>query len=128
MNSGSHEQVDQRVRKDSIRGIAAGLVLIGVIGGGLMLHNSRGLFAEKQAKTADSVPPAVLNRINVNTAPAESLVRLPGIGPSRAAAIIQYRKQAGEKGSKAFESPGDLQKIKGIGPKTAEKITPYICF
>lgn len=66
-------------------------------------------------------------RINPNTASVASLVRLPGIGPSRAAAIIEYRKGFTDS-EMAYKNCKDLQKIKGIGPKTAEKIRPWVCF
>lgn len=63
--------------------------------------------------------------VNPNIAGMDSLVRLPGIGPSRAGAIIDYRNQVD---GVAFENAGDLQKIKGIGPKTVEKIGDYLYF
>jgi competence ComEA-like helix-hairpin-helix protein len=67
---------------------------------------------------------AVEDKVNINTDPAESIVRLGGIGPVRAADIVEYRdklKQASQF-EKAFNSAQDLDKIKGIGPKTIEKI------
>ncbi|MHC4757901.1 MAG: ComEA family DNA-binding protein [Planctomycetota bacterium] len=68
--------------------------------------------------------------INPNDAPVQSLIRLPGIGPARANAIIAYRR--GFKDSHPNTSPflqsNDLQKIKGIGPKTVENIEPFIKF
>lgn len=68
-------------------------------------------------------------RINPNEAPVSSLVRLPGIGVARAEAIAAYRNNfiAGER-SKAFQNCDDLQKIKGIGPKTAENISQWLRF
>ncbi len=66
------------------------------------------------------------DRINPNKAPSASLVRLPNIGPNRAAAIIEYRRQKND--SIAFETAADLQNIKGIGPKTVESIRPWLCF
>jgi len=68
-------------------------------------------------------------RINPNDAPIASMVRLPGIGISRAEAIVTYRENFGEEGqSKAFENSDDLQKIKGIGPKTAQNISEWLKF
>lgn len=58
--------------------------------------------------------------INVNTATAEKLQRLPGIGPVTAQAIVAARAV------KAFESVGDLDKVKGIGPKTLERLRPFV--
>ena len=69
-------------------------------------------------------------RINPNDAPVASLVRLPGIGIVRAGAIVAYRTNLAdpEGQSRAFESVDDLQKVKGIGPKTAESIRGWLKF
>ena len=63
--------------------------------------------------------------INPNHAPVASLVRLPGVGPKRAGAIIDFRNNASER---VFNSARDMEKVTGIGPKTAEKIAPYLHF
>lgn len=70
------------------------------------------------------------SRINPNNASAASLVRLPGIGVARAEAIIAHREDFSSiDGNKAaFESADDLQKIKGIGPKTVENINKWLKF
>jgi len=69
-------------------------------------------------------------RINPNDASPASLVRLPGIGVSRAAAIVAYRENFSEQnGNKpAFKNCDDLQKVKGIGPKTAQNISQWLKF
>ena len=51
--------------------------------------------------------------INVNTATESELTGLPGIGPSKAAAIIEFRSTNGN-----FGSIDDLAKVNGIGAKT----------
>ena len=69
-------------------------------------------------------------RVNPNAAPVSSLVRLPGIGPAKAAAIFEYRQSLASKGTEnaAFEKPQDLQKVKGIGPKTVQKLVEFLKF
>src|SRR5256885_643794 len=62
---------------------------------------------------------SVGRRININTAPSADLELLPGIGPALAARIIEYRKTSGP-----FRSVDDLDKVKGIGPRTLVKIRP----
>jgi competence protein ComEA len=66
---------------------------------------------------------AGINVTNVNTADAAALDQLPGIGPTKAAAIIAYRKQ-----NTPFASCKDLERVKGIGVKTREKICPHVVF
>ena len=66
------------------------------------------------------------SRINPNQASAASLVRLPGIGIVRAGAIVSYRRNHSD--GTAFENSDDLQKIRGIGPKTAEAISQWLKF
>lgn len=60
-------------------------------------------------------------RININTAPAEDLCRLPSIGEVRAADIVAYREQNGP-----FVAPEDIMNVSGIGEKTYDKLAPYI--
>jgi competence protein ComEA len=70
------------------------------------------------------------SRINPNDAPAASLIRLPGIGIARAQAIVAYREEFGKRDSNspAFRSCDDLQKVKGIGPKTVQNISEWLKF
>ncbi len=55
-------------------------------------------------------------KININTATAEQLSQLKGIGPSHAASIIAYREKNGP-----FKQPEDLIRVPRIGRKTFEK-------
>lgn len=60
-------------------------------------------------------------KININTASATALTALPGIGPSKAKRIVDYRKTKGK-----FNKIIDIKKVKGIGPKTFEKLKQYL--
>ncbi len=69
-------------------------------------------------------------KINPNDAPLASLVRLPGIGIGKASAMVAYRRDFSERNDNkaAFENCDDLQKVKGIGPKTIENISEWLIF
>ena len=70
------------------------------------------------------------SRINPNDASIASLLRLPGVGVGRAGAIVAYRENfSGKDGeSPAFRGCNDLQKVRGIGPKTVQKISEWLKF
>lgn len=70
------------------------------------------------------------SRINPNDALAASLIRLPGIGVSRAQAIVAYREEFSKKdgNNPAFRNCDDLQKVKGIGPKTIQNMSEWLKF
>jgi competence protein ComEA len=57
--------------------------------------------------------------VNINTADAKELGKLPGVGDTTAQRIIEYRQANGP-----FKSCKDLGNVKGIGDKTLEKIEP----
>lgn len=67
-------------------------------------------------------------KINVNQAQIVSLQRLPGIGQVKAEAIVEFRAKNSDSADIVFRSAQDLTKIKGIGPKTVEKIERWIEF
>ena len=60
-------------------------------------------------------------KININTASAGELETLPGIGPSYAQKIIDYRTSSGR-----FTAIEDIKKVPGIGEKTFQKIKDLI--
>ncbi|KRG15525.1 hypothetical protein ACA30_05370 [Virgibacillus soli] len=60
-------------------------------------------------------------KVNINQADAAELETLPGIGPSKAATIIQYREENG-----SFKEIEELMNISGIGEKTFEKLKEQI--
>ncbi len=58
--------------------------------------------------------------LDPNSAPADSLELLPGIGKVLADRIIDYRQH------NRFETEIDITDVKGIGPKMYEKLKPYL--
>ncbi len=59
--------------------------------------------------------------VNLNTATADQLQLLPGIGESRAEAVIAMRKQRG-----GFKSVTELTDVKGIGEAALAKLRPFV--
>jgi DNA uptake protein ComE-like DNA-binding protein len=58
--------------------------------------------------------------IDPNTAPADSLELLPGIGKVLADRIVEYRKNC------RFETEVDIISVNGIGPRVYERLKPYL--
>ena len=62
-----------------------------------------------------------LAQVNINTATAQELQTLNGIGPAKAAAIVEYRTANGP-----FKSPEDIKNVRGIGKGIYQKISSEI--
>lgn len=69
------------------------------------------------AATASAAPEADGGKVNINTADAEELQRLKGVGPVTAEKIVQYRITYG-----AFSTIEDIRNVDGIGDKTFENL------
>ena len=72
-----------------------------------------------QAQT--TAQPAAAPLVNLNTATAADLAKLPGIGPAVAARILEYRQKNG-----GFKKIEELMNVKGIGEKTFLKLKPLV--
>ncbi len=79
-----------------------------------LLDFSKDKFRKKKKLTAGE-------KIRVNSADLESLIKLPGIGQKTAQKIIEFRNLHGK-----FHSVNDLLKIKGIGKKKLAKFEKFI--
>jgi competence protein ComEA len=71
------------------------------------------------AALAGKQPPA--KPLDLNTATIEQLEQLPGVGPTTAKAIVQFREKSGP-----FHRVEDLLAIRGITKKRLEKLRPYV--
>lgn len=78
------------------------------------------VFSTASVAQADSSSAGAIDKININNANAEALQFIPGIGPSKANAILEHRAQHGE-----FKSMSELLEVKGVGEKLLEKIEQY---
>jgi competence protein ComEA len=59
--------------------------------------------------------------VDLNRAGPEELDRLPGVGPSRARAIVVFRERFGR-----FADPAELDRVPGIGPGLALRLRPLV--
>ena len=80
-----------------------------------MISSQPQLLCQGQVRNKDD------GKININTADENELMTIPGIGPSKATAIIQYREEHG-----LFKTPESLMDVSGIGQKTFEKLETQI--
>lgn len=74
------------------------------------------MFYPSQASGTDTL-------LNINIATFEQLKALPGIGPVKAQAILDYRNANGD-----FRGLEDLDKVTGIGPITLAALEPLVTF
>lgn len=99
-----------------IRGVMALAILLGT------LQAAYAMAAGTEAGPPREEAPVASEdtRININTADPEELVRLPGIGPTRAQAILAARKK------RRFRRIEDILRVPGIGRKTFGRIRDSI--
>jgi len=72
------------------------------------------------AAYAKKVPPP-LHSVDLNTATEKQLEQLPGVGPTTAKAIVEFRTKSGR-----FRRIEDLLVIRGISESKLERIRPYV--
>jgi competence protein ComEA len=78
--------------------------------------------ASAQEKAPAAKPPAAATApVNLNTATAEQLATIPGVGPKMAERIIDYRQKNG-----GFKKVEDLMNVSGVGEKSFLKLKPLI--
>lgn len=78
----------------------------------LLIASASSAQAEQSASTQQM--------ININTATQAELETLPGVGPSKAQAVIDFRER------RPFKRVEDIMRVKGIGRKSFLKMKPYL--
>lgn len=68
-----------------------------------------------------AAPRTAAFRVDINQAEWPELSQLPGIGPTLAQRIVESRQTEGP-----FHGHDDLLRIRGIGPRTLQRISPYL--
>lgn len=119
------KNLDQKTKtKKTLTVVAAALAAM--LGLGLAADASAQQRAARPAPAqteVDTSPAAADGVVNVNTATADELMRLPGIGPSKAAAILALRaRMTGQR----FARVEDLLRVRGIGRATLRKLRPIV--
>jgi competence protein ComEA len=98
-----------------VRTFFAATVLVGLIAAAPVLA------AQAKSPRSASAKPDVVGTVNINTASATELERLPGIGPKTAGRIIEYRQKNG-----AFKKVEELMNVRGVGEKNFLKLRTQI--
>lgn len=78
-------------------------------------------YGEKPKQISDSSSSSNTDVININTANKEQLMKISGVGKTKAEAIIAHREKNGD-----FKKKEDITKVRGIGKSTFEKIKDKI--
>jgi len=83
---------------------------------------ARGAAAQPESASRSIAPVTDANGlVDINTATADELESLPGIGATYAERIIAYRQEHGP-----FTDPAQIMEVKGIGPACYEEIKSLI--
>lgn len=94
------------------------VLLFAALSGGSAVQD---VYTSRQAAFAWPQVSGLSGEINVNTADAQTLAQLPGIGEVLAQRILAERAQNG-----LFHFPGELLAVSGIGEKKLQAILPHI--
>lgn len=102
------------------------ILLMAILAGVMALQ-----WGTAMAATSPLDSPPLRDTLDPNTAPWWELAVLPRIGPGIARNIVDFRVAASGRTPTShhpilFESPADLKRIRRIGPKTIQRIRPYL--
>ena len=115
---------------------ALALMLLLTASIGWLWWDRRGSWRDQPATPTSQPGSHYLRQVDPNTANWQTLACVPGIGETRARAIINYREQwVRRRGCPAFTQPDDLiydkkagRGIKGFGKKIVEQLEPHLVF
>jgi competence ComEA-like helix-hairpin-helix protein len=102
-------------------------LLVVSMGGTWHIAGASPTIAEQLAAEEGPPPPRkksareLTGKVNLNTASAEQLMRLPTVGPAKAERIVVWRKKNG-----GFRRTADLRRVKGFGYKTFKRLEPFL--
>jgi competence protein ComEA len=137
-SAGPHERAVPRVSAGWLRGVlgaalVAALVAVGAPEAAAQARRpvaraaQQGTSAAQTASTgmgpSGSQVAAAEGVVNLNTATAAELERLPGIGPAKSAAILQLRERLP---NRRFARVEDLVRVRGIGRATLRRLRPML--
>ena len=101
--------------------LARAFALAWILAGTFQAGRSQAQPVEASAAGPGAAPATASGVVNINSATAAELERLPGIGPARAKAILELRARVAH-----FTRVEDLLRVKGIGRATFRKLRPYL--
>lgn len=104
--------------------LVVSLALVALVGWLPAPSRAQGPAEPRAASTASTTTAsaATIVPFDINTATLEQLDSLPGIGPSKAAAILEARER------RPFRRLQDLLRVPGIGRSTLARLAPYLRF
>jgi competence protein ComEA len=100
--------------------VVAALVMMALVGVGVYWLTQGGL-SGRLIEIDRATPQSVAFELDINAAGWPELSVLPNIGETLAKRIVESRQADGP-----FADVDDLQRVRGIGPKTLEQIRPYL--
>jgi competence protein ComEA len=100
--------------------VVAALVLVSLtaIGGWIVVQ---GGLRQRMIEVDQTEPQCAQFQVDINRADVPELIQLPGIGEVLASRIVASRETSGP-----FADLADLRRVRGIGPKTFERLRPYL--